>query len=134
MPKRFYSRVTAAGEPVAAPPAGTTVVAHPTFPQPMYEALRDLLPELLLPGVGAIEPNTVTVLKTNPRFIEAFMVGLNHELASELLWRELPGELRHTYFQTFWDARPPADPGAAPLESRGRARRARSSAATRSCC
>ena len=27
------------------------------------------------------------------------MAGLNHELSSELLWREFPGELRHTYFQ-----------------------------------
>jgi hypothetical protein len=106
LPKRFYARVTAAGAPVAAPATGTTVVAHPTFSQPMYAPLRELAPELLLPGVGAIEANKVTVLKSNPRFIEAFMAGLNHELASELLWREVPGELRHTYFQTFWDGPP----------------------------
>ena len=38
----------------AAPPAPGRVgaVRGPTFPQPMYEALRDLSPELLLPGVG----------------------------------------------------------------------------------
>ena len=27
------------------------------------------------------------------------MVGLNHELASELLWREFPSDMRHTYFR-----------------------------------
>ena len=50
------------------------------------------------------------------------MAGLNHELSSELLWREFPGELRHTYFQTFWDA-PPQIPRAAHLEPGGSARR-----------
>jgi len=106
LPKRFYARVTAAGAPVGAPAAGTTVVAHPTFRQPMYTALRDRAPELLLPGVGEIEANKVTMLRSNARFIEAFMAGLNHELSSELLWREFPGELRHTYFQTFWEGPP----------------------------
>lgn len=104
LPRRFYARVTSGGDPVA-PPArpGATVLAQPSFPQPMYQALRDLSPELLLPGVGKIVPNTITVLNSNPRFIEAYMAGLNHEIASELLWREFPGDLRHTYFRTFWD-------------------------------
>ena len=105
LPKRVYARVTAAGTLVA-PTAGTTVVAHPTFRAPMYAALRDRAPELLLPGVEGIEANTVTLLQSNARFIEAFMAGLNHEMSSELLWREFPGELRHTYFQTFWEGPP----------------------------
>ena len=77
----------------------------PSFPQPMYEPLRDLSPELLLPGVGTIEADTVTLLNDNPRFIEAYMVGLNHELGAELLWREFPSDMRGTYFQSFWDTR-----------------------------
>lgn len=109
LPKRFYARVTAAGAPVT-PVAGKSVVAYPTFRAPMYTALRDRRPELLLPGVGEIEANTVTVLRSNPRFIEAFMAGLNHELSSELLWREFPGELRQTYFQTFWEGPPQIPP------------------------
>ena len=40
----------------AAPLPGDTVLFTPSFPQPMYEPLRDLSPELLLPGVGTIEP------------------------------------------------------------------------------
>jgi hypothetical protein len=69
----------------------------------MYEAVRDLSPELLMPGVGTIDLDTVTLLNSNPRFIEAYMVGLNHELASELLWREFPSDTRASYFRQFWD-------------------------------
>jgi hypothetical protein len=71
----------------------------------MYEALRDLSQELLLPGLEAIKPNTVTLLETNPRFIEAYMVGLNHEMSRELLWREFPTNQRGSYFRQFWDVR-----------------------------
>ncbi len=103
---RFFSRLASpAGE--VQPPArpGESVIAGPSFPQPMYLALAELSPEFLLPGVGQIDVDTVTLLNSNPRFIEAFMLGLNHELASELLWREFPTDLRQTYFRTFWDAR-----------------------------
>jgi hypothetical protein len=31
------------------------------------------------------------------------MVGLNHEMAREMLWREFPADLRQTFFQQFWD-------------------------------
>jgi hypothetical protein len=105
-PKRFYARLASTGGSVTPPQSPEeSVLAGPSFPQPMYETLRDLSPELLLPGVGSIEADTVTLLESNPRFIEAFMVGLNHELAAELLWREFPSDLRATYFRTFWDAR-----------------------------
>jgi hypothetical protein len=82
-----------------------SVLVQPSFARPMYEALQDLAPDLLLPGVEAIEADTVTLLDSNGRFIEAFLLGLNHELAAELLWREFPADLRHTYFRTFWDPR-----------------------------
>ena len=32
------------------------------------------------------------------------MVGLNHEMARELLWREYPTDQRGSYFRQFWDA------------------------------
>ena len=42
------------------------------------------------------------------------MVGLNHEMARELLWREYPTDQRGTYFRQFWDVagyvRRPGDP------------------------
>lgn len=79
------------------------VLMTPSFPQPMYEPLRELFQEMLLPRLEKIPQNTLTALLPNPAFIEAYMVGLNDELARELLWREFPTELRGTAFRQFWD-------------------------------
>lgn len=79
------------------------IMAAPEFPQPMYEPLRNISTELLLPGLSQIPANTVTLVETNPRFIESYMVGLNHEMGRELLWREYPTDQRGSYFRQFWD-------------------------------
>jgi hypothetical protein len=80
------------------------LVVGPRFPQPMYEALRELSQEHILTGLEKVPPNTVTVVEANPRFVESYMVGLNHEMSRELLWRGFPGDRRGTYFDRFWDA------------------------------
>lgn len=80
-----------------------TIMATPEFHRPMYEPLRNRSQELLLPGVGKIPQNTLALLKTNQRFVEAYMVGLNHEIARELLWREYPTDQRGSCFRQFWD-------------------------------
>src|SRR6185436_6606601 len=51
-------------------------------------------------------PDMATLLETNNRFIEAYLVGLNHEMARELLWREYPTDQRGTYFNSFWTGKP----------------------------
>jgi len=79
------------------------VLVAPDFPTPMYKALADQSQEWLLPGLEHIPPNTITSLESNPRFIEAFLVGLNHEMSRELLWRGYPTDQRGTYFRQFWD-------------------------------
>jgi hypothetical protein len=76
---------------------------YPEFHRPMYHFLRELSQEYILPGLENVPQNTVGLLQTNRRFIEAFMVGLNHEMASELRWREFPTDLRGSYFRSFWD-------------------------------
>lgn len=87
------------------PPKKTLVpvMAHPVFPQPMYRALRDISSELLVPNLDLISNNTISLMETNQPFIEAYMVGLNHEMACELLWREFPTDQRGSYFRQFWD-------------------------------
>ncbi len=95
----------------ATPPTNTGIVpiepimAAPKFPQPMYESLRDLSQQLLLPGLETVEPNSVLGLETNSRFVEAYMVGLNFEMGRELLWRGYPTDQRGTCFDRFWDSR-----------------------------
>jgi hypothetical protein len=81
-----------------------TVMAHPVFADPMYKPLRDLSSELLVPNLSLIPNNTITLMETNPKFIEAYMVGLTHEMARELLWREYPTDQRGSYFRQFWSA------------------------------
>ena len=79
------------------------IMDAPSFPQPMYEALRDISQDFLFPGLEHVPPNTVTLLQPNPNFVESFLVGLNAEMSHELLWRNYPTDQRGTYFQQFWD-------------------------------
>jgi hypothetical protein len=82
----------------------------PHFPQPMYAALADLSAAWMLPGADSVPMNAAALLQTNPRFVEAFMVGLNEALARELLWREFPVGRTATYFQNFWGGSVPDIP------------------------
>jgi hypothetical protein len=79
------------------------IMAAPSFPAPLWESLRKLSQQLIAPGLEQIPPETVTVLRSNSTFINAFMVGANHELARQLLWRHFPTDQRGTYFRQFWD-------------------------------
>jgi len=80
-------------------------MAYPVIDLPMYQALLGLSVETFVPNLTKLPPNTITLLETNQEFIEAFLVGLNHELARELLWREYPTDQRGTPFRQFWDPR-----------------------------
>jgi hypothetical protein len=80
-------------------------MAYPDFDDPMYEKLRDVSSELLLPNLQLIPPNSITLLETNPPFIESYLTGINFEFGKELLWREYPTDQRGSYFRQFWDTR-----------------------------
>jgi hypothetical protein len=85
------------------PETFTPVMAYPDIKQPMYEPLSAISSEFLIPNLNLIPQNTISLLETNQPFIEAFMTGLNHEMARELLWREYPTDQRGSYFRQFWD-------------------------------
>ncbi|MBC8086845.1 MAG: hypothetical protein H7Z40_06235, partial [Phycisphaerae bacterium] len=78
-------------------------MAYPDIIEPMYAPLAGISQDLVLPNVKLIPPNTISLLKTNQKFIESYMVGLNHEMGHELLWREYPTDERGSYFRQFWD-------------------------------
>jgi hypothetical protein len=88
------------------PPADkiVPVMAYPVFNIPTYQSVVDLGVEFFCPNLGLIPKDTITLLESNQRFIEAFMVGLNHETGRELLWREFPTDQRGSYFRQFWDS------------------------------
>lgn len=78
-------------------------MAYPKINKPMYEDLEKISSELFLPNLNLIGENSITLLETNQPFVEAYMVGLNHEFGRELLWREYPTDQRGSYFRQFWD-------------------------------
>ncbi len=85
-------------------------MAYPEFDIPMYKPLADISAELFLPNINYISQNSISLLETNQKFIESYMVGLNHEFARELLWREYPTDQRGSYFRQFWDVSSYLDP------------------------
>ncbi len=80
-------------------------MAYPVIDLPMYQPLKDRSSELFCPNINLVEFNSITLLQTNQRFIESYMVGLNHEFARELLWREYPTDQRGSTFRQFWDVK-----------------------------
>lgn len=81
------------------------IQSGPQIDRPMYEPLRDISNDWILPGVGDVPDNTIGLLVPNQKFIEAYMAGLNHEMTRELVWNEFPVDQRGTYFRQFWDSR-----------------------------
>jgi hypothetical protein len=78
------------------------VMAYPKIDLPMYKELKAISIELFLPNINLIAKDSITLVETNQRFIESYMVGLNHEFARKLLWREYPTDQRGSYFRQFW--------------------------------
>jgi hypothetical protein len=100
---RVQASLILAGETESRADPLEPILDAPDFPQPMYEAIRDLSQDFLFPGLEHVPANTVTLLETNPKFVESFLVGLNAEMSRELLWRNYPTDQRGTYFRQFWD-------------------------------
>ena len=85
------------------------VMAYPRLDLPAYTYLAAYDRTRFCPGVDDVPPDSITLLETNPRFIAAFMGGLNHETNKELLWRTYPTDGRGTPWRSFWrrtDGRP----------------------------
>ena len=81
---------------------------QPYIKFPMWSFLRDEAPEWLLPGVREIEQHTIAVLKPNPLFIEAFMIGANTRLLEALRRYDFEVSSTVTPIKTFWGRLDPA--------------------------
>ncbi len=89
----------AQGDPLA------PIAKAPEIRTPLSTRLIEQAPALMLPGVNDIPENAVSALETNPAFVAALLVGANHEMTRELLWRGPDTDLRATVFRQFWDLR-----------------------------
>ena len=85
-------------------------MAAPDLSEPTYQALAAISHDWLLPGIDTLPAGTTTLVESNRTFISAFLVGMNHELARELLWREYPTDQRGTYSRQFWAHRNTGNP------------------------
>lgn len=103
-------RVAAALPVIADRPANdpgrlAPVMAYPEFRDPLFQPLRALSQDHIIPNVSDLPRDSLTVMEPNARFIESVLAGANHAFAQELLWREYPTDQRGTYFKLFWDTR-----------------------------
>ena len=83
-------------------PIPTLFTASPSFDEAVYPYVNELSPEFMLPGIGEIEANTVGLAEVNGEFVEALLLGINHEMSREMRWREYPADLSSTWFKHFW--------------------------------
>lgn len=109
-PLRLSAFLNIPGRGFTRPEEIVDAMAHPDFEDATYTFLRDINKELLIPNLQLIPPDTISILETNPKFIESYMVGLNHEMGRELLWREYPTDLRGSYFRQFWEVKGISNP------------------------
>jgi hypothetical protein len=102
VPARIRARID--GPPGWSPPDPLApIMATPRIDTPLSRDLIALSSDLLLPGVSALPPEAVSAVPANSRFIEALMVGANHEMMRELIWRGYPTDQRGTCLRRFWD-------------------------------
>ena len=120
--KRMYqgTRIEGWYDPLDTKPGALPVpIAYPTFDDPMYQKLRDLGSDYLIPNLDLMPNNCITLFKTNQSFVESFMAGLNVEMGRELRWREYPTDERGSYFRQFWDVKGLLDPSSSDEEVNG---------------
>jgi hypothetical protein len=79
--------------------------AYPDFEDPMYLKLMEVSKEWLVPNLHLIPSNSITLLESNRKFIESFMVGLNVAMNKEMRCREYPTDERGSCFRQFWDVK-----------------------------
>ncbi|RVU20943.1 hypothetical protein EOT10_26830 [Streptomyces antnestii] len=69
---------------------------------PTWTLLRDQAKQWLLPGLERLPRDSIVALRTNPRFVDAYLTGLNQQLLGELHWRNVPVDRTGTPLLMFW--------------------------------
>ena len=87
--------------------------AAPAIPVALASALAQFAPEWLLPGLQHMPTESLALLQADRRFVAALMVGANHEMVRELLWRGFPlTSPAVTVLDRFW---PSGQPSISPI-------------------
>lgn len=78
------------------------VFRAPLIPDPIADQLKAIDPRALFPGLDQLPENTVSFYEEDRAFVEAVLVGANHEINAELRWRGFPTDMRGTVLRRFW--------------------------------
>lgn len=82
---------------------------------PVSAWIREIDPDLLVPGIGAFDEHGVTLLEVNRATVEAMLVGGNDALAREVAWRDLPVPRGTTLLPRFWEGTAENRPDTGPI-------------------
>ena len=77
--------------------------SRPEFTDALFWDLAELDQDVIVPGLGEFPQQRVRLLAVNGGFVGAYLVGVNHAMALEFLWREYPTDLSATFFARFFD-------------------------------
>lgn len=102
-PARIRTRTAERIRGIAIAPTFDEVAPGVDLSRPIADRVAALRPDMFLPGVTTIPPDTVTVLSVDPAAVAAVMAGANHELARELAWRGIPIDSSATLLRQLWD-------------------------------
>ena len=97
-----------------------TIRVEPRLDLALLESLADLSPAHVAPALETLDRNRLTALRLDRPFCEALMVGANHELMRELMWRGYPGRtdmtpLRRIFPQQHVEGEPEVEADTAPI-------------------
>lgn len=87
----------------------TEVRPSPDLSRPLADRLAELRPEMFVPGLSALPPDSVTAMVVDQAAVRAILAGANDELTRELTWRGLQVDRRTTLLRQLW-ARATRDP------------------------
>ncbi|MGE0396448.1 MAG: hypothetical protein AB7T06_06995 [Kofleriaceae bacterium] len=102
-PARIRARTAERIGGIAVAPTFDEVAPGIELSRPIADRVATLRPDMFLPGVTTIPPDTATVLSVDPAAVAAVMAGANHELARELAWRGIPIDSSTTLLRQLWD-------------------------------
>ncbi len=78
------------------------VEIEPELDLPLWSFLAKRSPDWMLPGAGDLDMHEVVALGTNPAFVDAYLVGVNHQVLGELRWRNIPVRSGWSPLRKFW--------------------------------
>jgi hypothetical protein len=108
LPRRVNAQIsmrTTPAEPAQPGEPISRVQVGPRLDVPMFDLLREQGLDWLLPGIADLPDDRIVLASPDAAVIEAFLVGANHEISRELLWRRYPASRGASVFTRFWDRR-----------------------------